>query len=66
MNKDKLVKLIRLIVYVLATLFFFIGALVQIIETPNLIAYIYLICASFYLIGITIDCYTFVCEIMNN
>ena len=62
MNELRKIRLIRLILYNIATLFFFTGALIRIIN-PDLvlpISWLYFICACFYLGGAITDTYLFI------
>jgi len=60
MNTSKQIKLFRIIFYDLATLFFFLGALLRVIWYPDTIAYLYIICAAFYVLGVSTDTYIFI------
>jgi len=62
MDELKKIKLIRLILYTIATLFFFSGAIIRVI-TPDLvilISWLYFTCACFYLGGAISDIYLFI------
>jgi len=62
MDELKKIKLIRLILYNIATLFFFSGALTRVIvpDIVLLISWLYFICACFYLGGAITDTYLFI------
>lgn len=60
--EQRIVKLFRLIFYQIATSTFFLGALIRVVNTPDLVAGLYITCAIFYVSGILLDTYLFIKE----
>ena len=63
MEKIKLIKLFRLLFYILANSSFFTGAVIRMFEDYSFItAYLYIASACFYISGVSVDVYLFIKE----